>query len=199
LLLTIYDFDKGEPLPVASELRLDIKESKGWYFQGWLMCEAFPNPNGSADPKTDHLADMNGIEKTFPNVTEEFYFNEEKYRWRRVNTPYFAKVDLGEIHEESKNVIGYAFAHIDIEEDREVRALVGSSDGVEVFLNGKQVHKNYTERDFKLDEDELILPLKKGRNHLMIRVTNKDGEWAFSFQLPDSEMRSYKNRYKIIE
>ncbi len=199
LLSTIYDFDKGEPLPVASELRLDIKKSKGWYFQGWLMCEAFPNPNGSADPKTDHLADMNGIEKTFPNVTEEFYFNGDKYRWRRVNTPYFAKVDLGEIHKENKNVVGYAFAHIDIEEDREVRALVGSSDGVEVFLNGKQVHQNYTERDFKLDEDELILPLKKGRNHLMIRVTNKDGEWAFSFQLPDSEMRSYKNRYKIIE
>lgn len=199
LLSTIYNFDKGQTLPAAGELRIDIKESKGWYFQGWLMCEAFPNPNGFANPKTDHLAGMNGIENTFPNVTEEFYFNGEKYRWRRVNTPYFAKVDLSEIHQESKNVIGYAFAHIDIEEDREVRALIGSSDGVEVFLNGKQVHINYTERDFKLDEDELILPLKKGRNHLMIRVTNKEGDWAFSFQLPDSEMRSYKNRYKIIE
>lgn len=199
LLSTIYNFDKGQTLPAATELRIDIKESKGWYFQGWLMCEAIPNPNGFANPKTDHLAGMNGIENTFPNVTEEFYFNGEKYRWRRVNTPYFAKVDLSEIHKESKNVIGYAFAHIDIEEDRDVRALIGSSDGVEVFLNGKQVHINYTERDFKLDEDELILPLKKGRNHLMIRVTNKEGEWAFSFQLPDSEMRSYKNRYKIIE
>jgi len=199
LLSTIYNFDKGQPLPAASKVRLDIKESKGWYFQGWLMCEAFPNPNGFADPNTDHLADMNGIEKTFPNVTEEFYFNDIKYRWRRVNTPYFAKVDLNEIHEESNNVIGYAFAHIDIEEDRDVRALVGSSDGIEVFINGDKVHQNFIERDFELDQDELYLPLKKGRNHLMIRVTNKEGDWAFSFQLPDSEMRSYKNRYKIIE
>ena len=199
LLSTIYGFDKEEQLPTASELRLNIKESKGWYFQGWLMCEAFPNPNGFKDPKVDHLKDMKGIEETFPNVTEEFYFDGVKYRWRRVNTPYFAKVDLAEIHEKSEDVVGYAFAHIDIYEDRDVRALVGSSDGIEVFINGEQVHKNYTERDFKLDEDELMLPLKKGRNHLMIRVTNKKGDWAFSFQLPDSEMRSSKNRYKIIE
>ncbi len=199
LLQTIYEFDKGEKLPEAKEIRLDIQESKGWYFQGWLMCEAFPNKNGYKNPMVDYLEDMGGIESAFPNVTEEFYYNNVKYRWRRVNTPYFAKVDLDEIHKQSENVIGYAFAHIDIKEDRDVRALVGSSDGIEVFLNGKKVHQNFIEREFELDQDELILPLKEGRNHLMVRVTNKDGDWAFSFQLPDSEMRSYKNRYKIIE
>lgn len=199
LLEAIYDLDKGKKLPVANEIRLDIQESKGWYFQGWLMCEVFPNEGGFKNPMVDHLEDMGGIENTFPNVTEEFYFNDVKYRWRRVNTSYFAKVDLDEIHEESKNVVGYAFAHIDIQEDRDVRALVGSSDGIEVFVNGEKVHQNFIERDFELDQDELTLPLKKGRNHLMIRVTNKEGDWAFSFQLPDSEMRSYKNRYKIIE
>lgn len=199
LLSTIFEFDKGNPLPDISEIRLDIRESEGWYFQGWLMISPIPNAGGYEDPGVDHLEDMQGIENTFPKVTQEFYFDDVKYRWRRVNTPYFAKVDLDEIHEESENVVMYSFAHIDIEEDREVRALAGSSDGIEVFVNGKQVHKNYVEREFKLDEDEMILPLKAGRNHLMIKVTNKEGDWAFSFRLPDSEMRSYKNRYKIIE
>lgn len=199
ILETIYDFDKGISLPKSSEVRLDINVTDGWYFQGWLMIDPIPNPNGFNDPGVDHLEDMNGIRNTFPNVTEEFYFNGQKYRWRRVNTAYFAKVDLDEIHGESDNVVAYAFAHIDIQEDRTVRATLGSSDGVEVYVNGESVHKNYIERDFEMDEDELFLPLKKGRNHLMIRVTKAKGEWAFSFRLPDSEMRSYKNRYKIIE
>lgn len=199
LLSVTYGFDKGLQLPEASKIRLDIEESEGWYFQGWLMIEPIPNPNGFEDPGVDHLEDMSGIKATFPNVTEEFFFEGVKYRWRRVNTPYFAKVDLDELHDADENVVMYAFAHIDIPEDRRVRALAGSSDGIEVYVNGQSVHKNYTEREFTLDEDELYLPLKEGRNHLMIRITNESGDWAFSFRLPDSEMRSYKNRYKIIE
>ncbi len=195
----IHEMDKTNKIPSIDQVRLDIIETEGWYFQGWLMCQPFANPMGFSDPKTDHLDGMKGIENTFPNVTEEFFYNDNKYRWRRVNTPYFAKVDLDEIHGKSENQIGYAFAHIDIKEDRNVRALVGSSDGVEVYLNGKRVHKNFIQREFELDQDEMTLPLKKGRNHLMIRVTNEKGDWAFSFRLPDSEMRSYKNRYKIID
>ncbi len=199
ILNTIYDFDKGIKLPEAGIVRLQIAETDGWYFQGWLMIEPIPNPGGFEDPGIDHLEDMKGIEATFPNVTEEFYFDDNKYRWRRVNTPYFAKVDLDELHGQSDNVIMYAFAHIDIFEDRAVRAAIGSSDGVEVYVNGKSVHKNYSLREFELDQDEILLPLKKGRNHLMIRITNTSGDWAFSFRLPDSEMRSHKNRYRIIE
>ncbi|MEQ9265058.1 MAG: beta-N-acetylhexosaminidase [Balneolaceae bacterium] len=199
LLSAMYDFDKGNSLPGISEIRLDIQESEGWYFQGWLMIEPIPNPGGFADPGVDHLQGMSGIEKTFPTVTQEFYYDDVKYRWRRVNTPYFAKVDLDELHGESDNVVIYAFAHIDIIEDRTVRAVLGSSDGIEVYVNGQSVYKKYEEREFELDQDELFLPLHEGRNHLMIRITNTSGDWAFSFSLPDSEMRSYKNRYKIIE
>ncbi|MCG8373932.1 MAG: hypothetical protein MI700_10380, partial [Balneolales bacterium] len=199
VLQTIYDFDKGKVLPEAASVRLEITETEGWYFQGWLMIEPIPNPGGFEDPGVDHLEDMSGIAGTFPNVTEEFYHDGVKYRWRRVNTPYFAKVDLDELHGQNENVVMYAFAHIDIFEDRTVRAMLGSSDGVEVYVNGESVHKNYAKREFELDEDELFLPLKAGRNHLMVRITNTSGDWAFSFRLPDSEMRSTKNRYRIIE
>ncbi|MEX0719565.1 MAG: beta-N-acetylhexosaminidase [Balneolaceae bacterium] len=199
VLNAMHAYDKEEELPAASDIRLDIEESEGWYFQGWLMIEPIANEAGFQDPGVDHLEDMGGVETTFPNVTEEFYFNGDKYRWARVNTSYFAKVDLDELFDRNENVVMYAFAHIDIPEDRNVRALAGSSDGIEVFINGKSVHKNYEERDFQLDEDELYLPLRKGRNHLMLKITQSTGDWAFSFRLPDAEMRSYKNRYKIIE
>lgn len=199
LLASIYDLDKNQILPDPQNTRLDIQESDGWYFQGWLMIDPIPNPEGAGNLNIDHLEETGGISKTFPNVTEEFYFNGDKYRWRRVNTPYFAKVDLDELHDQSEDVVMYAFAHIDAPDNRTVRALAGSSDGIEVFINGEQVHQNFEERDFKPDEDELFLPLHEGRNHLMIRITNHTGDWAFSFRLPDSEMRSRKNRYRIID
>ncbi len=199
LMSATYAFDRGETLPEPSEIRLDIQKTDGWYFRGWLMIEPIPNPMGYKDSGIDHLEDTGGISKTFPSVTEEFYYNDVKYRWRRVNTPYFAKVDLDELYEQSENSVMYAFAHIDVATDRKVRALVGSSDGVEVYVNGVQVYKNIVERAFKADEDELFLPLKEGRNHLMVKITNGKGDWGFSFRLPDSEMRSTKNRYKIIE
>lgn len=199
LLEAMFEFDKGNALPSAGDLRLDIQASEGWYFQGWLMIEPIPNPQGAVAPPVDHLEDMGGIESTFPNVTEEFYFQNKKYRWKRVNTPYFAKVDLDELFGVNENVIMYAFAHIDAPDTRSVRALVGSSDGIEVFINGRHVYQNFTEREFQVDQDEFFLPLHEGRNHLMLKITNRTGDWAFSFRLPDSNVRSHKNRYKIIE
>ena len=199
LMSATYAFDRDEALPEPSEIRIDIQKADGWYFRGWLMIEPIPNPMGYKDSGEDHLEATSGISKTFPSVTEEFYYNDVKYRWKRVNTPYFAKVDLDELYEQSENSVMYAFAHIDVATDQKVRALVGSSDGVEVYLNGVQVHKNIVERAFKADDDELFLPLKEGRNHLMVKITNGKGDWGFSFRLPDSEMRSTKNRYKIID
>jgi hypothetical protein len=196
---SIFDFERGKILPNATEIGLQVTEVDGWYFQGWLMIDPIPNPNGAGDPMIDHLAAMSGISNTFPEVTQEFYFDNVKYRWRRVNTPYFAKVDLDELQSESINVVTYAFAHIDSPDEREVLASLGSSDGVEVFINGKSVYKNYIEREFQRDQDQFSIPLNNGRNHLMIRITNASGDWAFSFQLPDSEVRSHKNRYRIVE
>lgn len=200
LLNAIHKLDKKDALPSIAQVRLDIEETDGWYFRGWLMIEPIPNPLGYKNPGIDHLADMGGIENTFPNVTEEFYFDGEKYRWRRVDTPYFAKVDLNEIHNNpGDNLIMYAFAHIDVSEDRTVRAMTGSSDGIEVFVNGKSVHKNYVRREFKLDEDEFHMPLKQGRNHIMVKITKLTGDWIFSFRLSELDMRSYKNRYRIVD
>lgn len=199
LLSAIEEFDKGHQLPKAKEIRLGIKETDGWYFQGWLMIEPIPYPAGHKDDGVDHLKDMGGVGETFPQVTQEFWYNDHKYRWKRVNTPNFAVVDLDELFNNNEYVVMYAFAHIDSPDDRTVRALVGSNDGIEVFVNGTSVHRNYVERSLTIDEDEVMLPLHEGRNHLMLKITQKTGEWGFSFRLADEEMRGYKNRYDIIK
>jgi len=198
LLSATYALDRGEGLPTPSSIRLSIQKTDGWYFRGWLMTQPIPHSVGYKDSDIDQLEATGGISKTFPSVTQEFYFNGEKYRWRRVNTPYFAKVDVSELFDQKEDAVIYAFAHIDINKSKIVRALAGSSAGIQVYINGKLIHKNSVEREFQLDQDEFNLPLANGRNHLMIKTTKGKGDWGFSFRIPDVEMRSTKNRYKII-
>ncbi len=199
VLSAIYTLDKKERIPSPSEVRLDIQETDGWYFRGWLMPKPIPAKTGFRDPGIDYLKNIGGVKAASPGVADEFFYDGTRYRWSRVNTPYFAKVDLDELFRQNKDVVMYAFATIDAPRDETVRALAGSSDGIEVFVNGKSVYKNYVKRNFHRDEDELFLPLHKGRNKLMLRITQDSGDWAFSFRLPDVEVRSHKNRYKIIK
>ena len=73
-----------------------------------------------------------------------------------------------------------------------------SNDGIEVFLNGEIVHKRHVKRSLQVDEDEIELPLQAGRNYLMLKIDQGKGDWGFSFQLPDNEVRNHKNTYRIL-
>ena len=197
LMGQLENFDKGHFLAAPGQIRLDIRETDGWYFRDWLMIDPIPNPNGYQAPGQDHFEETGGISETFPNVTDEFTFGNARYRWRRAQSPYFSRFDLTDTYPLASNKVIYMFAHIDTPVDQTVRALAGSSDGMEVFVNGESVFKRYEKRSFQRDSDEMELPLKSGRNHLMIRLTHESGDWAFSFRLPDHSVRNSRNRYYI--
>jgi len=63
---------------------------------------------------------------------------------------------------------------------------LGTDDGVRVWLNGKQVHDFSETRDLQPGQDKIELPLRKGRNELLLRVANSGGPCAFQFELLDA-------------
>jgi len=192
-------FDSGGLIPDPKDVRLDIQTTKNWYFKGWLMTEPIPTGEGANDPKFDALAETGGLSSTFPKVTEEFFFNDVKYRWKRVNTPLFGKVNLHELFDDTDHKVMHAFAHIDSKKEQQVRLLVGSSDGLDLYLNGQKVHEQFGSREYKTDQDEVLLNLKQGRNHLMLRLAHDTGDWTFSVTMPDVQFVSSKNRYRILD
>ncbi|MEQ9296953.1 MAG: glycoside hydrolase family 20 zincin-like fold domain-containing protein [Cyclobacteriaceae bacterium] len=193
------DFDSEALIPEPAAVRLDIQKTDNWYFKGWLMTEPMPTSNGANNPQFDALTETGGLSTTFPNVTEEFFFNSEKYRWKRVNTPLFGQVNLHELFADTDQKVMHAFAHIDAKSAQRVRLLVGSTDGVDVYLNGEKVHEQFGARPYVTDQDELFLDLKEGRNHLMLRLAHDTGDWVFSVTMPDVEFASSKNRYRIVD
>ncbi len=82
LRIALSRFDSELEIPHPKDVRLDIEKTDNWYFKGWLMTEPMPTKNGAHDPQFDALSEMGGLAATFPNVTEEFFHDSVKYRWK---------------------------------------------------------------------------------------------------------------------
>ena len=198
LMQALQDFDRGFFLPPPNQVRLDIEETSGWFFREWMMSGPIEAGGTPGDLRIDYLEAMGGEENARPQVTQEFEYGGETYRWHRLASPQFAVVDLASHYARNTDVVLYAHAMIDSPAAERVRALVGSNDGVEVFVNGRRIHANPVIRTLTIDEDEIWLPLEAGRNHLLLKVGQDSGDWGFTFRLPDKEIRNRKNRYRII-
>ncbi|MGZ4809253.1 MAG: hypothetical protein ACXV7D_07970 [Thermoanaerobaculia bacterium] len=90
----------------------------------------------------------------------------------------------------------YARTSIDSERDEVRKLYVGYSDDVSVFLNGKILYRGRSAQNFRdpaflgivnPENDAIYIPLKKGRNELILAVSELGGGWGFICRLTDPE------------
>jgi hypothetical protein len=90
----------------------------------------------------------------------------------------------------------YARTSIVSERDRVKRLSIGYSDDVSLFLNGKILYRGRSAQNFRdpgflgivhPENDAVYLPLKKGRNELMLSVSELGGGWGFICRVEDVE------------
>jgi hypothetical protein len=90
----------------------------------------------------------------------------------------------------------YARTIIDSDRDQVRKLSIGYSDDVSVFLNGKILFRGRSAQNFRdpaflgivnVENDAVYLPLKKGRNELMLAVSELGGGWGFVCGLADPE------------
>lgn len=88
----------------------------------------------------------------------------------------------------------YARTVIDADRDEVRRLLVGYSDDVSVFLNGKILYRGRSAQYFRdpdflgivnPENDAVYLPLKKGKNELVLAVSELGGGWGFICRLEE--------------
>jgi hypothetical protein len=63
---------------------------------------------------------------------------------------------------------------------------VGSDDGIQVFSNGTEVHRNWTRRGWDPDQDRFTVRLQIGWNRLLLRVANYHGGFGASAVISES-------------
>src|SRR5438270_8038893 len=90
----------------------------------------------------------------------------------------------------------YARTSIDSERDQVKKLEIGYSDEVSVFLNGKILYRGRSAQGFRdpgflgivnPENDALYLPLRKGKNELMLAVSELGGGWGFICRLGATE------------
>jgi len=90
----------------------------------------------------------------------------------------------------------YARTTIDADRDGVRKLLLGYSDDVSVFLNGRILYRGRSAQNFRdpgflgivnPENDTLYLPLKKGPNELILAVSELGGGWGFICRLEDSK------------
>jgi hypothetical protein len=90
----------------------------------------------------------------------------------------------------------YARTTIDSDRDQVKKLYLGYSDDVSVFLNGKILFRGRSAQYFRdpaflgiinPENDAIYLPLKKGRNELMLAVSELGGGWGFICRLVELE------------
>jgi hypothetical protein len=88
----------------------------------------------------------------------------------------------------------YARTTIDSTRAQVKKLQIGYSDDVSVFLNGKILYRGRSAQYFRdpaflgivdAENDAVYLPLKKGRNELLLAVSELGGGWGFTCRLVD--------------
>lgn len=89
----------------------------------------------------------------------------------------------------------YARTNIDSDREQVKKLEIGYSDDVSVFLNGKILYRGRSAQAFRdprflgivnPENDAVYLPLKKGKNELMLAVSELGGGWGFICRLADT-------------
>ena len=109
---------------------------------------------------------------------------------------HFAGGQRGPVRLENKIVpsawgIIYGFVTIKSPATIQTYMLIGSDDGVRIWLNDRLVHTNPAYRGCYPDQDRIPVTLKKGENKLLIKVLQGGGGWGFYVRFidPDGKLR----------
>lgn len=79
-------------------------------------------------------------------------------------------------------VCTYLYRRIEASEATRVHVLMGSDDGMRLWLNGELEIDSQVARGLTLGDESLVLDLVRGTNHLLVKVANEGGAYAFQMR-----------------
>ena len=165
--LRLYRNNLGQPAPPPSAPLLGK-----WHYIG-----PFDNTGGGGFAKSYPPEKDLDLKKTYPGK------NKETVGWKEGNFPDGQVNSLAlfkpELHD---NSAVYLVREIEVSAPMEMPISLGSDDTLTVWLNGEKLLAENASRAAAPDQNQATLKLKPGKNHLLLKVCNGNGEFAFYFQ-----------------
>lgn len=152
----------------------------GEFMQEWLLLDPVPiKVRGDTLFPSDETQQI-AFDEDLVNVSEfdpVVGIDGQDYQWSLLENDY-GVIDLAKVDENWYRMT-YAWAQIDMPEEKQAILGIGSDDGVKVWLNGELVHENRTTRGVEIDDDRVPVTFKKGMNQLVLKIQNGGGPWGF--------------------
>ena len=95
------------------------------------------------------------------------------------------RVEFNNIFKPNDHVIAYAKTWVWSPQQMATEMLIGSDDGVKVWLNGRQIHKHDVARGLLVDADRVPIRLTKGWNFVLVKVDQEGGGWSVVMRIRD--------------
>ncbi len=101
-------------------------------------------------------------------------------------TAYINLIDAFAVPEyAASNLVAYAQAEVTAEKAGKILLLFGSDDDPVVWVNGVEVHRKEVGRGLRPCQDVLVVPVKAGKNEILIKVVQRGGAWNFDLRISD--------------
>jgi hypothetical protein len=89
------------------------------------------------------------------------------------------QLDCEEVYGHYDFCLVYGYACVQSDRDKDAVLKMGSDDGIKVWLNGQLVHRLEAMRGYSRGGDSADVRLKKGANHLVVKLSQLAGSWGF--------------------
>ena len=148
----------------------------GTFIKEWLVL----GPFFPEDLETDFLALVNGEASVNPKPGDTVTTAEGKTLTWTVYRSEGNLINLLHAVGNHREAVCYTFCLLESERGGDGELLVGSDDGVVVFLNGQRVHTQPVRRPIVVDEDRVAVSLRPGKNRCLMKVSNGHQNWALT-------------------
>ncbi|MFH2040729.1 MAG: glycoside hydrolase family 172 protein [Chloroflexota bacterium] len=155
------------------------------FISEWYMIGPFANPRNAnlvrlgidiPYPPEQEI----DLKKTYPGV------DNKPIGWTLDKTPTHGRMDLYK-YDPYELVVVYALTYVYSPKEQTLPLLLGSDDGVKVFLNDKEIHRFLAVRIAEPDQDRVSLVLKQGWNKLLLKIENNFGGYNFYARILDPD------------
>ncbi|RKU09531.1 hypothetical protein C6501_15175 [Candidatus Poribacteria bacterium] len=144
----------------------------------WLILGPFDNTNGIGYDKT--YIPENAMQL---NTTEKYDGINGSVTWVMTKDETFdGYVEFGI---DSSWLTNYAWTTLTSRGEREAQIRFGNGCPAKVWLNGKEVFVNTETLGAEIDEHIISVPLKSGKNSILVKVCNEEKRAGFYFRLTD--------------
>lgn len=109
--------------------------------------------------------------------------------WKDAKASLGGQIDLRPQATPNKNAYVWAVTVLSAREACDPRLLLGATDGVAVWLDGKKVWEKHAHRDLTAREDVVALHLDEGVHRILLKSEIRAGNWAFLAEIEDPGRR----------